>query len=427
MAGLPERQVRIVAALTMVWCLGGGVRVEADPSAMGEIGQRISVERKARAVVGPSVAMDAAGRVALSWVEETNQGRAVLFSTVDWTTGTIAEPVRVNGVGEEPYARQEAPALVVAGDEVLVTWALVHPKLTPQNPFANELRLSRSHDGGRTFQPSVLVNDDDQVINHSFDSLHLAADGTVHIGWIDAREGQKQSSTYATRSLDGGRTVAANQKVDDDTCVCCRTALTSGPDGTVYLAWRKVFPGEVRETVVARSTDGGQSYGASVVVGQDRWVYPSCPHRPASLGTDRQGRLYVVWYTEGADETPAVYLAYSDDRGETFSPKRQLNNSKGTFPDHPQLAVDPSGRLVVAWEEQSPVRREVVARMSIDRGESFSAPVKLNEKKGQTPAVAVGGAGQAVLAWMEHAMPHHRLVVQRLQVLGRPGATKREP
>ena len=100
------------------------------------------------------------------------------------------------------------------------------------------------------------------------------------------------------------------------------------------------------------------------------------------MGVDAGGRLYVVWYTEGMDETPAIYLAYSDDRGVTFSEKKQLNRSKGTFPDHPQLAVDPEGRVVVIWEEQSPVRREIVMSHSIDRGQTFSVPFKLNEKNG---------------------------------------------
>jgi hypothetical protein len=144
-------------------------------------------------------------------------------------------------------------------------------------------------------------------------------------------------------------------------------------------------------------------------------VYPACPHRPASLGVDRQGRLYVVWYTEGADEMPAVYAAYSDDQGKTFSPKKQLNRSKGTFPDHPQMAVDPLGRIAVIWEEQSPVRREVVVSYSLDRSQSFSVPVKLNEKNGQTPAVAVNQHGTVVMGWKEHAMPAHRLVLQTLQ------------
>ena len=92
------------------------------------------------------------------------------------------------------------------------------------------------------------------------------------------------------------RLVTKNMKVDEGTCVCCRTAITSGPDGMVYVAWRKIFEGNVRETVVARSTDHGDTFEASIIVGHDQWVFPACPHRACvfSMGVDRHGRLYVV-------------------------------------------------------------------------------------------------------------------------------------
>lgn len=418
----------------IAWCIGiGGSLLFSAAIAWAEsapaftLGPKVTADRKVRSVVGPSVRIDDRGRVSLAWVEEEKETRTVLYSRLEKVDGPVGEVVRVNGSGEVPYSRQEAPALAVSGDDVLMTWAVTHPKVTPGKPFSNDLRLSRSTDGGKTFQPSVLVNDDQQVIGHSFDSIHVAPDGAVHIAWIDGREGKKESGTFATRSTDQGRTVDKNLKVDDNTCVCCRTAMTSGPDGTLYVAWRKILPGDLRETVVARSTDGGATYSAPVIVGHDRWVFPGCPHRPASVGTDRQGRLYVAWYTEGSDETPSIYLAYSDDKGETFSPKQKLNFSKGTFPDHPQMAVDQEGRVILVWEEQSPVRREVVVSVSLDRGQSFSLPQKINDKKGQTPSVSVNAQGLAVLAWMEHAMPAHRLVVQTLQLPGMNVVTRQEP
>src|SRR4030095_9401089 len=102
----------------------------------------------------------------------------------------------------------------------------------------------------------------------------------------------------------------------------------------------------------------------------------------------------------------------------TFSEKKQLNRSKGTFPDHPQMAVDSHGRVMVIWEEQSPVRREIVTSPSLDRGQSFSLPTKLNEKHGQTPTIAVNDQGTVVMGWKEHAMPPHRLVIQAMQLPG---------
>jgi hypothetical protein len=388
------------------------------PQPQVTFGPKSITVHQVKSVVGPSVQIDEEGFLSAAWVEEDKETRTILFARSEKPGGLLGTPVRVNQPSENPYYRQESPAVVVRGHDVFVTWSLTHPKIAPDKPFAGELRLSRSSDGGRTFAPSTLVNDDGQVIQHSFDAIQVAPDGVLHLAWIDGREGKKEPGTFVARSNDHGRSIAKNLKVDESTCVCCRTSLTTSADGIVYVAWRKIFDGNVRETVVSRSTDGGETFSSPVVVGNDRWVYPACPHRPASVGVDRQGRLYVVWYTEGADETPAIYLAYSDDQGKTFSEKKQLNRSKGTFPDHPQMAVDPEGRIVVIWEEQSPVRREVVMNHSLDRGQSFSAPVKLNEKNGQTPTIAVNRQGTVVMGWKEHAMPAHRLVVQTLQLPG---------
>jgi hypothetical protein len=388
------------------------------PESSATFGPKHLTVHQVKGVVGPSVQVDDEGIISAAWVEDDKDTRTILFARSERPGGPLGTPVAVNQPGENPYYRQEVPALIVQGQHVFVTWSMTHPKMTPDKPFSGELRLSRSDDGGRSFGPSTLVNDDDQVIQHTFDAMQVAPDGVLHLAWIDGREGKKEPGTFVARSTDRGRTITKNFKLDDNTCVCCRTSIATSNDGIVYIAWRKIFDGNIRETVVSRSTDGGQTFSSPVVVGNDRWVYQACPHRPASLGVDRLGRLYVVWYTEGADETPAIYLAYSDDQGKTFSGKQQLNRSKGTFPDHPQMAVDPQGRVIVIWEEQSPVRREIVMSHSLDRGQSFSLPKKLNEKHGQTPTIAVNRQGTVVMGWKEHAMPAHRLVVQTMQLPG---------
>lgn len=406
----------IVVMLGLVTAWPGVLLLAETPGPAPIFGPKHLTVRQVKGVVGPSVQIDDQGRISAAWVEEDKETRTILFAKSETPGGPLGTPVAVNQPGENPYHRQETPALIVRGQDVFVTWSMAHPKMTPDKPFSGELRLSRSSDGGRSFGPSTLVNDDNQVIQHTFDALQVAPDGVLHFAWIDGREGKKDPGTFVARSTDSGRTITKNFKVDDNTCVCCRTSIATSDDGVVYVAWRKIFDGNVRETVVSRSTDGGQTFSQPIVVGNDRWVYQACPHRPASLGVDRLGRLYVVWYTEGADETPAIYMAYSDDQGQTFSQKKQLNRSKGTFPDHPQMAVDLQGRVIVVWEEQSPVRREIVMSHSLDRGQTFSLPRKLNDKHGQTPAVAVNPQGTVVMGWKEHAMPAHRLVVQTMQL-----------
>ena len=415
---LERRPTRALGGLflVVVWSMMALQAWAGAPESQVAFGPKGVTVHHVKNLVGPSVQIDEEGFVSATWVEEEKETRTIFFAKSEKLGGPLGPPVRVNQPSENPYYRQESPAVVMRGGDVFITWSLTHPKITPDKPFSSELRLSRSSDGGKTFGPSTVVNDDGQVINHTFDALQMAADGAVYVAWIDGREGKKEPGTFVAKSTDHGRTITKNLKVDENTCVCCRTALATSIDGIVYLAWRKIFDGNIRETVVSRSTDGGETFSSPAIVGNDRWVYPACPHRPASLGVDRQGRLYVVWYTEGSDETPAIYLAYSDDQGATFSPKKQLNVSKGTFPDHPQMAVDPEGRVVVVWEEQSPVRREVVVSHSLDRGQSFSKPAKLNEKNGQTPTVAVNKQGMVVMGWKEHAMPAHRIIVQTMQL-----------
>jgi len=66
-------------------------------------------------------------------------------------------------------------------------------------------------------------------------------------------------------------------------------------------------------------------------------------------------------------------------------------------------------------------------RASLDRGQTFSALQKLNEKKGQTPSLSMNSKGLVALAWMEHAMPAHRMVVQTLQLPAVKVVAKQEP
>lgn len=364
---------------------------------------------------GPAVQLEPDNRLHLVWYGEQKDVRNLLYLSADLTSNKLPAPKRINPSNQQTASLHEPPALALGlNKEVYVTWTTPHPKANGKL-FTSLLLLSRSTDGGRTFLPPLQVNDDSAVTGHSFDHLTVGPAGAVNISWLDAREGKKDPATYTAQFHPEKNTITDNLKIDENTCVCCRTHVTTASDGTIYIAWRKIFPGDVRETVIARSTDNGRSYSPPVIVGHDRWVYQGCPHRPATIGVDEHGRLYVVWYTEGPDDTPGVYFAYSDDQGNTFTPRRLLNTSKGTFPDHPQLAVNQDGQLLVTWEEQSPVRREVVFSYSLNRGQSFSLPKKLNEKKAKSPAVAVNGQGQAVIAWLEQVtFPVWSIVVQNV-------------
>lgn len=375
------------------------------------------MNHEGRTTSGPAIQVDEAGHLHLAWIQKDPSGINTYYLQSSKNLENFPAPVQVNPPHLATSSLHAPPALALGpGGEVYLTWTSPHPK-AKGNPFASLLQLSRSLDNGHTFLPPVQVNDDAVATGHSFDHLATAPNGAIHIAWLDAREGKRDPATYTAQSTDQGKTVEKNLKIDDHTCVCCRSNVAIAGDGTVYVAWRKIFPGNVREAVVSRSTDGGRTYSPPMIIGHDQWVFAGCPHRPASMGVDAQGRLYVVWYTEGPDDTPGVYIAMSDDQGRTFTPRRRLNISKGTFPDHPQMAVDAHGRVVVIWEEQSPVRKEIVMSLSADRGATFSSPRKLNQRKAKHPAATVNHQGRALVAWSEQVtFPHWSTVIQPIRL-----------
>ncbi len=385
-------------------------KLQITPIAFGE---KVRFDHQTKRISGPAIQLSDTGIFHLSWIEANQKDLNTYYVQAPLQPEVLPNPIRVNPKTTLAASLHAPPAMVLGvQDEVYLQWTTPHPKADGKL-FTSLLLLSRSLDGGKSFLDPIQVNDDDVVTGHSFDNLTVSPNGSIHMVWLDAREGKKDPSTYSSFSQDQGQTLSPNLKIDDMACVCCRTHATVAQDGTVYLAWRKIYPGGIRETVVASSTNNGATFSAPVIVGNDRWAFEGCPHRPATMGTDQQGRLFVTWYTEGPDDIPGVYIAYSDDRGKTFTPRRQLNLSKGTFPDHPQLAVDRDGRLLVIWEEQSPVRREVVISYSLDRGATFSSPQKLNTKKSKHPAVAINTNGQAILAWQEQIkFPGWHTVVQ---------------
>ena len=366
------------------------------------------------AISDPAVAVRSDGVPLLAWIAaegDVNQLYVVAPGEKD------AKPVRVNPPGLAVDAIHQAPAIVAgtAGD-VFVSWSSSKPK--PEGAmFASDLRLSRSLDGAKSFEPPLRVNDD-RPISHTFDGLALEPDGDLLLGWIDSRDGWEKAGTYVARVAERGSKVASAAQVGTETCVCCRVAVGAGGAKRAAVLWRKDFPGKVRDMVLATSDDAGATFAPAARVNEDLWEMPACPHRGGGVGVDRTGRVHVAWYTEGKEEQPGLFYASSAD-GKSFSAPLRLDRSTGSIPDHVGLAVEPGGSVLVVWEDATAVRRRVLARLSTDGGKTFGATEQLSTAvKAYAPAVAVRPSGGFVVAWTEEEFPVTRSVVLPVSAAG---------
>jgi hypothetical protein len=401
---------RPVAALALV--------LAAAPAQSAELtlGQRLEYKHVSRGhefhVSGAAVAAGRDGRPLLAWAAQEGHANQLYLRRLGDDDATA---VRVNPDGLGVEALHHPPRLAVAPDgPVYVSWSSEKPK--PEGTlFASDLRLSRSLDGGRSFDAPLRVNED-RPISHSFDGLTLAAGDTVLVTWIDGREGRPDPATWVARVVDRGTRVEGIRKVGDDTCVCCRVDAATGPGNMVALTWRRVFPGDVRDMVLAMSRDGGRTFGDPTLVSADHWKINACPHRGGAVGLDAKGRVYMSWYTEGTDIRPDLRFAVSPD-GRRFGLPKRLHTSATSIPDNARMAVDPAGRAVIVWEESTAVRRRILLRYTLDAGRTLSSiRVMSTAIKAYTPDVAFAPDGGFLVAWHEEQFPFLKTVVQPVQI-----------
>lgn len=349
----------------------------------------------------PSVALSTTGHRAVSWVSAPNGGtQSSLYVSVDG-----ALPVKLTDTLGVVQAHAEAPPQVGFDRQGTLYVLYVVVKDAGRRFPISALRLMRSDDAGRSWNAPVTVTDNQSAFGsafgaHNFHALTIAPDGTVYASWLDGREGA--TATYFTYSSDHGATWSKNVKVSvGETCPCCHTSVAAGRNGVVYVAWRTVLPGNVRDIVVARSADHGSSWSAPVRVHADNWVFPGCPHAGPSVQLDTLQHVHVAWWT-GAPHHAGVFFASSVDEGKTFSAPITIAAQRIPMPTHVQLGVDVDNDMLVAWDDPNGLASTITVRLSKDDGASFGRPFAVSDSSHNSmhPSLTVND-NDAVVAWSQ--------------------------
>jgi hypothetical protein len=188
-------------------------------------------------------------------------------------------------------------------------------------------------------------------------------------------------------------------------CYCCKTAISLGSDGAMYLAWRHVYPGNLRDIAFTTILAAGVAHSPARV-SEDRWMLQGCPDDGPAMDIERSGRVHIVWPTVVADsgEPQKVLFHASSVDGRTFTPRTRLPVEGQA--NHPQIAVARDGTLLLAWDEvQNAVRRIVVARADSDGSSllpEFRRDRSIGDRTGVYPAIALTPT-TSIVAWTSGA------------------------
>jgi PKD domain len=114
------------------------------------------------------------------------------------------------------------------------------------------------------------------------------------------------------------------------------------------------------------------------------------------LAVDRSGNAVVVWAQAGG-----LIKAVTRPAGGSFSAPVDLS-AMGVSAEKPQVAIDAAGGAIAAWRRVAGTS-SAIQRAIRPAGGGFSAPADLSPPTGQadTPALAMDEAGNAVAAWQQ--------------------------
>jgi hypothetical protein len=233
--------------------------------------------------------------------------------------------------------------------------------------------------------------------------MGVAPNGTVFTAWqnivnmkdaIDGADGMMAISTDDGESFSTERAVIPGSEV----CPCCQFTLAFENE-SVYMGFRKIFA-DGRDSVVAKSIDGGETFTIDGRLDLAPWKINGCPLKPTELGVNGSN-LYAVTYTAGEDPA-GLYVTASKDGGKTFSGKNQVH-PEAAYSDAASLTVDDMGNVRIVWHAKINGPRRLFTSVSLDEGKSFSPPMEMPtpDGKSQFPATAVGIDGTVYVTW-EH-------------------------
>lgn len=321
----------------------------------------------------PDLALTVDGRIMMTWLD-ARPGRRPAMQIAPWHPDTGWERTRTVAVGNALFVNwADTPHVAATDDRAL--WAHWLQK-SGDAPYAYDVMLSRSTNGGASWSPPVRPHDDGTLTEHGFVSLWPMGEGRLGVAWLDGRNtvgaghdahdaaGHAAAGGHADPDkIDGGAMTLraavfdrdlrklSESELDATVCDCCQTdaVAMAGDDGAAgaLLVYRDraadADSGQDIRDIHAVRFDG-ERWSAPVRVHADGWKMPACPVNGPAVAASGEDAV-VAWYTAtdagGGDGAPRVRLARSADGGRSFAAPVEVDAGAAV-----------QGRVAVALDER---------------------------------------------------------------------------
>lgn len=304
----------------------------------------------------PAVAMNAAGAFVIAWESDSLAGAGTDFDIRARIYDAAGTPDGGDFLVNATTSQEQLdPAVAMRADGSFdVVWEsdvdltasedkeILYRAFNSEGaPFGGEFDFSATG-GGAQQNPAIAVNDD----------------GAGVVVWQSATSPGGDTTTdsiqavFAPPELGFGGQFQVN--LDTPVTTDSAPAVAIAPDGRFAVAWESNSSSGSDSSLASiqlRLYDGGTSPNGDPV--QVNSYTPDVQRFPA-LGMDALGRLVVAWQSYGSPGNDAsdfsLQVRAFDDEGGALGGETQANGFTDNGQTAAALAVDTTGRIVVAWE-----------------------------------------------------------------------------
>ncbi len=303
----------------------------------------------------PNWSLTPDGGVVLNWTEASKDGSYSLRYAVR-RGDSWSQPVTIAAHRHFFRHPAEVPEVMeTAGGHWLAHWVE-----NQESSDAEFVYVSSSADGTHWTTP-LMAHRDHSPVQHGLVSMIENPGGGASLFWLEALKGE-DGPVYLMRTVvDASGKEVSEERLDDDVCACCPTAVAKTTKGLV-LAYRDHTPKDIRDIAILRLENG--HWSTSKIINPDNWQIDACPINAASIAA-RGDHVAIAWYT-AAHDSSQVKIVFSSDGGVTLS--KPVVVSTGHAYGYASVVLDDSGNATVSWLEQGSGGTRVLVRAVTSAG-----------------------------------------------------------
>src|SRR5919198_988152 len=226
-----------------------------------------------------------------------------------------------------------------------------------------DIFIKKSDDNGTAFGSPVNLSNNTGLSEHP----QLAAYGSnVYAAWADNTPGNRE--VLLARSTDGGASYGQARNISNNTSDSHNQEMAASGDN-VYLVWVDQDEQENTCIMFRASNDGGATFGRMMNVSSQA-NFGSFP-KVAAYGDD----VYLTWNVIGDETEDGLYFVKSSDSGNTFGNVTKLGSD---ITGESQVAAYNNTIYIVSGGLDYEEVNNLFFLKSIDSGETFDDSVMID-------------------------------------------------